>query len=236
MKLSTSIFALVAASAVYANSTNSIVNFLKKREVTFDASQLQDISVECYNEFLEYAECENYPLPQTYDKVCPIVTGEKCQKYYNDPMSFLPSCKEFPAVVETTSVYKSLIPSLKFFCQKDEAGNHCPLSDEFLASNTDTYVPSTLEEMDKILEATCHSKICREVSYEFSNTAGEMINDIDNLSTYTVTGAENGLRGLAQMAKYLNSDECKAMSSGATSLKISSGLFISLGLLLLSLY
>ena len=130
MKLSTSIFGLIASSVVYAYNTNDVLNILHKRQqLHTDYSQFNDIPNECRLAISEYVECSITPSEKTYDNDCSIFASDKCQKFYKDPLSVAPSCKGVSLIEkDLVSVLEASTLSLSFACQKDEVGNYCPLS------------------------------------------------------------------------------------------------------------
>ena len=88
MKFSTPIFALVATSAVYANSSEGLINFLKKREVTMDESAFQDVSEACENEIQKYENlCFLTPSGPNSDEICQQILSDECKNFFSNVQS-----------------------------------------------------------------------------------------------------------------------------------------------------
>jgi len=240
MKFSTPVFALVAASAVYANRSEGLINFLKKREVTFDESALQNVSEACGNEMQKYEKlCFLTPSGPNSDEICKQILSDECKNFASNAQSLLPSCIDNPQIMEyiNSNMYETNYAIYASTCDKDEAGNLCPLA---------TYMKDAIEngksfkltetELKKFMMDTCSSNSCRKSTYDIFKKVSSNLDSYENLSmtsgSYSFTDKYNGNNNI----NYLNSDECKAMASSGSSLKIGTGLFVSLGLLLLSLY
>jgi len=139
-------------------------------------------------------------------------------------------------------------------CAMDEAGKPCPLADDFTNSVLKNKNSLTGTQVEKDLMDTCLSNVCKVATHDalqiFTSTS---VDDIKDLST--IVGSINfNISRTQSLIDFLNSDECKAIASGgaadasaangnasdaisgSSTLKISTGLFISLGLLLLSFY
>ncbi|OUM68797.1 hypothetical protein PIROE2DRAFT_57880 [Piromyces sp. E2] len=226
MKFFNTVFALIAASAIYANEADIAMKYLSKNalNVSYDdlpetmpgATGSSDDMEKCKVELQQYQECIDDPTPSTLDTYCPKFLSDNCQKFYKDPMGLIPSCKSTGLIdINFGEIVNTVLPVYKLACQKDEVGNPCPFSDVVIKSFT--FLNATTLK-DK-LETSCRSDLCREAT----------INAFASETEFSITGKK-------EKQEFLKSDECKNISSGATSLKVRSGLLISIGLLLLSLY
>jgi len=243
MKLLTFTFILIAVSAVYANYVNSVISTLKKRKNNDDDGDYNfeslnfTINKKCLKEYSKYNNCITDINYANHEKVCPSITSDTCQEFYKDPMSFLPSCMDFPKFVNNFPIYaKCFALSNTFLCQKDENGNLCPLSEISLKSSV-FITDFEGNQFNKTREITCQSKICREATFNYYSKYEEALSYVDKL-VLNITESEynKSIQKSKNLTDYLNSDECKAMSSAVSTLKFCSGLFISLSLLLLSFY
>jgi len=236
MKISTSIFALVAsASFVFANNSVS-VNVLNKRElnVSIDNSQLAELNDTCKTQLSTYMDCLESPSNYDYEKKCPPILGDNCQNFYKDPINLIPGCKDDVVLVEKLQQHiKSFVPLYNLGCHTDEVGNRCPFSETSLTTSF-LFINGT--EFERLTKNTCQSEICRDLTIKAYHK-----DSAQKLSTFKITiGKEkdkqsSGKSSQVTFTDFLDSSECKYMS-GATTLKISSGLLISLGLFLLSFY
>lgn len=215
MRFSTFIFALFAASVTYASGTENTMKLFGKNAVEIDIDNLQGNDKKCMTELEPYEDCIDDPTPSTLDTYCTIFLSDNCQKFYKDPMSFIPNCKGSQLIDENLEgIIKSYVPVYNLACQKDEVGNPCPFSEVVI--KTFTFLNS--KELNEKMDNTCRSNICREAT----------LNAFAENTEFSITGKKS-------KHDYLNSDDCKNIS-GAASLKIGSGILISIGLLLLSLY
>ena len=228
MKFTTPILAFVAASTVCA----SHITKLNKRT-----------NAQCEAEIKVIKECIQTPTLNTLDYMCKKYESEECQKFYADPMSIIPSCKNDtfytryfqPLTIGNTKQQFNLV------CIKDEAGNQCPFGEFLLKEYSNLANPVSSEQREELRKSSCRSKICREATYKafFDYEAA--------FAVWASLRAEIGVEedtsvyvGKQEAAKYMDTEECKAMSgasmSGVSTLKIGTGFLISIGLLLLSLY
>jgi len=279
MKFSTPIFALVATSAVYANSSEGLINFLKKREVTMDESAFQDVSEACNNDLEKYEPCLQIPTDPN-SEICQQITSDECKNFFSNAQSLVPSCKDYPQVLEIISpkVLEGASLTYGLICAKDETGKPCPLADDFANSILANKSSLTGAQAKNELMATCSSNACRTVTYDaLQKLTSTTVGAVEDLST---TSGSFNMNNAQSLLDFLNSNECKNMAnggasnagaanagavnvgaanagtnananaanagaangnapdanSGSSSLKIGTGLFVSLGLLLLSLY
>jgi len=228
MKFIIPAFALIAVSAVYANGADDIrVAFPYKAALnTSNDSSSRNVSDECKIQFQPYLECFEDANSVNIERYCSTYSSEKCEKVYNDPEGVLTECKDSPYIMELVAEYiDKNLQAYKFACTKDESGNSCPFSKLALSIIT----TMTQKEYQDMKLDTCSSKICKEATYDIicAKTDSVLtITDKKGLCEYLTTCEDK-----SNANANANSDE-----SGALSLKIGSGLLITLGLLLLSIY
>jgi len=136
-----------------------------------------------------------------------------------------------------SNVYEVIYSLYSFTCDKDEAGNSCPFSTylkDVIENGKSSWVTET--EFNKFMIDTCSSNTCRKSTHDIFKKVSGVLDNNENSSmtsgSFSFTDKNNANNNI----NYLNSDECKAMASSGSSLKIGTDLFVSLGLLLLSLY
>jgi len=201
MKFITSLFAFIVASAIYTKVS------------AVDAEYLA--SIKCQNELEKYLECLTNPKIYTVEQVCPKIQSERCQQFYNDPLNYVTTCKEDPFTTKMLNpIIMNNINNFNLLaCQKDEAGNPCPFSELTIMEFSDLDdKPMTDEELKKAKENTCKSKICRDVTYKaYSNIRAAKEYFDKEIAIGNVKGTKLAQR--EEIAKYLDSEECKAMSN-----------------------
>ncbi|OUM63254.1 hypothetical protein PIROE2DRAFT_10219 [Piromyces sp. E2] len=228
MKFFTPLLTLVAAGTIYANGITDLLNNLNKRD---------NVETEC--DTREITDCITSPTVNSQEYLCQKIKSDICQKFYADPFGVLPSCKNDtifsklfqPIVVNSTKQQYNLI------CQKDEAGNICPYGEILLKEYSKVLNPISDKQREELLKSTCQSKYCREATYRAFADYDEARRTVKEATPGVIYNPKDNIIyiGKQEVAKYMDTDECKAMSDAST-LKISTGFFISIGLLLLSLY
>ncbi|OUM59384.1 hypothetical protein PIROE2DRAFT_15106 [Piromyces sp. E2] len=235
MKFSTPLLTLVATSTVYSFGIVDVLdNYLIKRDTDTDI-----IDYRCHEE------------------MAVVRDDYLCQKFYADPFSVIPSCRESPAFSGYFQhvIVDNLKEMFNLICQKDEAGNLCPYGEALLKEYSNTLKPISDKEREELKKKNTYKAY---INFEKSREAFMEVyssKNIDNPEDDSI------YVGKQEAAYYMDTDECKAMSSdgnksmnsneikatnttenkimnanaesGASTLN--SGFFISLGLLLLSL-
>jgi len=226
MKFVIPAFAFMAVSAVYANGAEDIaVAFPFKAVLNTDSSSTsKNVSLECKLQFQPYRECFEDVTSANLESHCGRYSSEKCEQIYKDPEGVLTDCKDSPYILELVNKYiGTSLEANKFACTKDENGNYCPFSK--LALSVVTRMSQS--EYQDMKSDTCSSKICQDATYDVLCAKADSvftISDRKGLCDYLTTCKNESKSGNA-------SDE-----SSALSLKMGSGLLITLGLFLFSLY
>jgi len=215
MKFFTPIFALVAASAVCANSTENLVNFLKKRNVSLDKSAFRNVSEACAKEINKYLPCFQTPSGPNSDEICKQIMTDECKNFVSNAQSVAPSCKDYPQVMEFISpeILKGTYSLYSFTCTKDESGKPCPLAVDFINRNNKK-TSNTKNQTSKELLDTCASDNCRKATYEtFQLFTSTTLGAYENLST--TSGSTNlDSDKIKLFLDFLDSDKCKSMANG----------------------
>eukprot|EP00833_Pecoramyces_ruminatium_P014307 jgi/Orpsp1_1/1188339/evm.model.d7180000063985.1 len=136
MKFFNKLLILLASTTAISYNVNARVI---KRQVQLDVNETNiNVTPECQNELSmssEYIDCYTPTLTKdNYKELCSTLMSEKCQKFYNNPMSYLPNCSTSLQIVELLSdaMMKTTISSVKLICQTDESGNLCPMAESLL--------------------------------------------------------------------------------------------------------
>jgi len=227
MKFFNFYFCLIIAISSYAHNINI------KRNISLDEDALwEGISKECDEELenTEYSECMTKVTLNNYKQFCPAIKTEKCQKFYENPMNYLPACKNEPKIEElfqSTFMEMSKI-SYELECALDENGDLCPIAMAMILKDSG----------NEILEDTCKSKACTDTAIKVYK--GFTVDNLSNLQELSFTGGSfsyNEITSMSKLVKALESDKCKSqhVKSNASNIKTNTSLLFSLLLLLLLL-
>jgi len=210
MKILYLFFYLIIVSSCNVYSINV------KRGVTFNEDLFNEgLSEACIEELnnSEYTECMDEVTKTNFKQLCSSFKSEKCQNFYNNPLNYLPNCKNEPTIKEyyqpINIEYMTIIKELT--CLTDEEDNLCPLG---------IFVISEDYDYDFIKD-TCKSKICAD---SFIKVAKKI--KIDHLLTYENLSFTEGafnyheLNSYNNVVKKLESDDCRFLQN--TSLQITS--------------
>ncbi|ORX46846.1 hypothetical protein BCR36DRAFT_356214 [Piromyces finnis] len=200
-----------------------------------------NISNECQNVINEYRSCFQSLRKDNYDKdnieeYCKNFNTEKCQSLYNQGLNAVPECSnisnEFKDQIKLK--FDVINYTFKLLCAKDENGNFCPISKNYIENGNTGFENSGF---DKYLNETCKSKKCINSAIdaftllENSNLADRMPNK--NNKREMVEGVD----AISSIVKTLKSEGCSAQAmvqqSDATTLSITNTLLFTFGLLLL---
>jgi hypothetical protein len=218
-------------------TATAITGRVVKRQVQLDVNETNlSVTPECQNDLnmsSEYKDCYTPTVTkENYKELCSVLTSQKCQQFYANPMSYLPNCGTSQQIVELLSdaVMKTTVSSVLLICQNDENGNLCPMAESLLDYG---------KIKDKSIKKTCQSKSCVNQALEMYSSLNNNMDDIQNLSITSGAANADSQNNISIITNYLTSAECKAQADGqkscATSLKMGSSLFLTFGLLLLSL-
>ncbi len=110
--------------------------------------------------------------PEEWDKNCPIILSDVCDKFYAEPTKYFPNCKNeeiLQVFVTSKAVMEYLKSNTHFVCSTDESGKVCPAAE---ASRN-----SKRWSENDILN-TCQSKKCTD---EFSDMLTTLLKNMDTL-------------------------------------------------------
>jgi len=163
--------------------------------------------------------CRTLDEKLSEEEACKLIDSEMCQTVYNNIDSIFQECKESLASGDSSAhyveIYRAMSAESIIRCSKDESGNECPFTTFIKSLNKEKGFYDQLvvnkDKFDESMKETCKSNSCttsflkisdifndlfKTVSFESMNTSIEFMNTINSGVTY------------------LNSDECKAQSSG----------------------
>jgi len=159
MKFFTSVVGLIASSALILSSV--------KGEDTISRPETKntynEYSEDCRKEISSNINIEKCLLninKNNYKEVCETLFSEDCLKFFNDPLSFLPKCKEDPFMQKFAYFTKNAqVAYNEFYCEVPDEGILCPYVSE-IVFNKKSF--SKNEYNEKILAKTCEYEVCIE--------------------------------------------------------------------------
>jgi len=232
MNLKTITVLLATLSTITANRL--IISSLLNKRDTSDTlyTDLEGIDEKCIQDYSQYAICFSDFIRDNYEEKCSETTQIKCNKFFKNPLSFLPNCSNTPEIEEYINPeilpFASSLYNLS--CQKDEAGNICPVSELGMEINDNPYGSLSPQANSRFLDDICKSKSCKEATIDAYSKLLELQDKPDIINELESYSAEANKKIL----QYLNSNECKAMTNGVEP-HFKNILLIPLSLLLLLL-
>jgi len=184
MKISSSLFVLIAAATVYASAEPET----SENNKVFTEDDIKDMKGDAYfNCYKAFKILENDCIPtetDSYttaklDSVCEKFNNEKCQNLKKDPLAALPECKELNTreFNDFRDFIDDSMSCVQLFCTKSEKNEYCPITnlslfqgitfEEFMVKNKlyKDELPS-VDDVKKIMDETCKSNKCREAIVE----------------------------------------------------------------------
>ncbi|ORX87111.1 hypothetical protein BCR32DRAFT_324594 [Anaeromyces robustus] len=245
MKFIIQILSLLLISSVLSISplkrTVSVSPFKRAISVSYDNPKINDdemndiLTEECKNELLRedtlYSKCM-ISIDSSLKESCKIGLSDECKKFYKDPLSTMPGCKNdpnidslhLPDLMNLSYIYTKLI------CHFDEDGYNCPLAE--------TIVHDIPMSEDRI-ELSCKSTACTEGAIEFFEDYQSVSNTIlESINGEGLTFEEK--TAFKEIAQYLKSKECTSQSltsdkkSDAKTIKVGTTFLVTLVMLLLA--
>jgi len=137
-----------------------------------------------------------------------------CQNIYNNIDSIYQECKETLASGDSSAnyveIFKLLNAESNIQCSKDESGKECPFTALLNSLNTKEDLNEQLivnkDKFNESMKETCKSNSCTTSFLRISDT----FNDVYKTASVNLEFLSTINSGVT----YLNSDECKAQSSG----------------------
>ncbi|KAG4089855.1 hypothetical protein H8356DRAFT_1716712 [Neocallimastix lanati (nom. inval.)] len=219
------------------------------------------IDSSCENALDEYEDClsdDSFFDKENTEMVCNIYNSQKCQKLFQEGVNIIPECKDIGKTMKflVERIIKLANFDLSYKCTKDEKGQYCPL-DVFNADERhhkkEGKTSNTSKEDDKLyseaLTETCKSQKCTNALLNTLSELEAIENELKSL--FSSIGdipskfkREDDEKRTHDAEEFLLANNCTELaaklksvtSDASSSYKFGSALFISLGLLLFTLF
>eukprot|EP00833_Pecoramyces_ruminatium_P012201 jgi/Orpsp1_1/1186233/evm.model.d7180000049093.1 len=163
MKFSTP-FLIVASSIALASAKPNNTDY--KYSSDHLKGLINQFSQQCQmdaNESGVYQKCNIFDMEtgkSVLEDRCSIFLSEECTKYYADPMSFYPNCKNDTLMVKYSNYIKEVGPiHVNYYCTVTSQGELCPSLSK---------TPKTQEEdISEYYKEDCVSKVCLDNHIKF---------------------------------------------------------------------
>ncbi|ORX43120.1 hypothetical protein BCR36DRAFT_361457 [Piromyces finnis] len=210
------VFFSIILTLVLSNVIDAIL--LKKRSlhIALEKNDFKSINKDCYEDLLNLDEClhgideaSNKITKDNYKNVCIVYNTNKCQNFIENPMKSLKNCN---GTILVQLLDKSIVNLLKSYmniiCSKDENDSICPMGDLYLSENM------AKGNLTKVLNNTCKSKKCIDITVQSLRASIDYSKDIENLG-HMIKGEVNKKeeKNVNTMIQYLKSDTCMAMTN-----------------------
>jgi len=194
-----------------------------------------NISLECRNDLnrsTEYKECSDIHFTlSNYEYLCSILNSSKCQKFYENPFSYIPNCKNEEVMVDLLSepMISTTKASVSLICSKDGKGNLCPAAEVSLQGKI---IDS------EAINQTCQSKKCISALSDMLKSSLDNIDAIQYLSFTTINDVDSAKKIFSALLNNIESEACLSQAVDETetetfSLNMSIILIYTLGVLII---
>jgi len=219
-KLFFSIFITTISATLALNSNNSNSNSFK------------GFPNACKNEMLRVEKCMSREITKgNLNTICTAAKTKICQKFYSDPMSVVPSCKNFKSLISTSArVFNN---SLSLMCETDERGNLCPLTEYEISVSNNSYNTIINDNSLKAIRNTCSSAKCTKatkkyIQYLLNNNSSILQIVSTNYRFSSIEDANKEVvNSLSTFMKILNENNCKPSKIKNTIVKVKNSPFFS---------
>lgn len=169
--------------------------------------QVSSLESKCYDSIKKDCPIETFDL---LDTICTVYKKENCEKIEREGIENIQECK----ILSTKSLnriksswYNDIYLKQKYFCNKNEYNQYCPIISDFKVSlnNPDTFLQRMGQSIaNDSYSEICQSKICTEALVEYMNSFKEFQTKNKLDSPVEVDG----------LISYLQSNECKDLQKG----------------------
>ncbi len=161
------------------------------------------VSPECQKDLKgskEYICLASEFTSEEWEKNCPIILSDVCDKFYAEPTKYFPNCKN-DEIIQVFLTSKEVMVYLKsntgFFCSTDESGKICPAAE--VSRNGGRWNERAILE-------SCESKKCTDV---FSDMLIMYLNNLDVLVEKGVFKTIGDVKGkFSEINEKLKSETC----------------------------
>jgi len=195
---------LIVAATVFANNSENQNN--QQEEKTNNKERVNNPIEQCEKGIVKYVDCfyeDNLVTKENYNEFCEPYYKDECQTLYKDPLKSLPECKELPQ--ETWNIYFQLIriseASMRFYCQKDEKDQICPMVELEFINNED------IDKLKESAKATCQIPKCKESAHYLYSVLNNAIDEEEDI----LNEDENALKNnkiVKDIFEILNFEDC----------------------------
>ncbi|OUM67848.1 hypothetical protein PIROE2DRAFT_4662 [Piromyces sp. E2] len=221
MKFTTAVFAFIAVTVASTRSINSYEFFVKR-----------DMSKDCALDINKFNHCLATPTADNLQEACNDIFG-KCTDFFENPQKLVTHCGDNQEISD-------LLTPKKMEIQKNTQMNLC--KELGYVSSTEVTAKTKTEsknesKSDAKNEATTETETKTNTNESTNDTVNTPSNNISNTgSPAPSVSTTNTITSNAVNNTTTNTNAANAQSSGGSTLKISTSLFVTIGLLLLSLY
>ncbi|ORX83522.1 hypothetical protein BCR32DRAFT_326336, partial [Anaeromyces robustus] len=219
---------IISTTTVFSYNLNTLLATKDYHLLNKDIEDEEMIKVikKCEDGLAKYEKCLYGSDKFTRDNIddfCNTFNSERCQNFYKSPIETIPICKEIPKELQNTfnEMFSLSYPSMKFFCQKDENGNLCPMVEYELSESNNKYddtksnknknnkkrVSEEIVLLMKVVKQTCKSEICKEAALNLYNTLNESMDIEDAILSEDHKAMENN-KIIMNILRVLKSKNC----------------------------
>ena len=202
MKFFTSLLTVFAASSVYSHTLNHAGIF--KRGVYNVGPECQQ-EMDTTEEFLCIGSEDKLTI-NTYKTVCPTILSEKCKKFYENPLSYFPKCKnekDFQPLASPEAV--NLLKTMaELKCSTDGDGKICPAAEMVL---------KTKNFNENAVMNSCKSKKCFTA---LDNVLGSLSTDLNKAVDQNVATKSGNTNVFGILKAMLNDSTCTSQTKDDT--------------------
>ncbi|OUM63256.1 hypothetical protein PIROE2DRAFT_10221 [Piromyces sp. E2] len=209
MKFFTNLLTLLSASSALSYTITPWNTVLSENSTgLFRRDGVLKVGAECQKDMDSTEEFLCLGTPDklnfdTYKTMCPLILSEKCKKFYENPFSYLPHCKdenEFkPIVSEKAMQFVTIMRELN--CSTDGDGNLCPAAEITLKNKNIN---------EEIIMKSCKSKKCYNALNNLLEIMVEELKKSPEEQVITTSGNDNGL--FADLKMLLNDPSCSSQA------------------------
>ncbi|OUM61180.1 hypothetical protein PIROE2DRAFT_12899 [Piromyces sp. E2] len=184
-----------------------------KRDVTLNVNKyaFSEVSENCKNDLIEFQDlykCTGFVniTKENLHSVCVDFNSEKCQTVLQDPLSYIPNCKNSIVISElfseTAVNFKKA--EMKIVCTFDESGNLCPVGEIFVNKTSNQIVERSA------IRQSCRSEKCTKVMID---SLPLFLKETKNAEGLTITEGKVDKdidKNVDEWVDYLKSEECSS--------------------------
>jgi len=189
----------------------------------------------CKNEQKSFKDCYTIEEKKIDEEICKMVSEDRCDKFFKDPVTYIPSCGKFDKSMGDglNALYKFIGSFYHFTCANDR---NCTIAKKIAnkieLSNIQLNELSSPKEED--LNDDCHNKNCVDTATEMYENYREYVNEYweaekagGSVNSTSEDEYKNEIDSINKTLEYLKSPACVQLS-GAAKIIASNVLLISI--------